>query len=335
MKDRRVLITGVAGRVGAAIALELARDNEVHGIDIADGVPRRNLEDAGVHYHKMYLGHDSLDKLPERIDYVFHQAVTWAVRNAAEERDAYMVSVKGVVDMLRKYHKHCRRFVLGSTGGVCAPNEHRVREDELRRPDATPYHSYKFAMEITGEVWADTEGADVMTVRYYWPWSEHNGFPHTWIIVPQLLGRPVSICMEKPNRFSPIFMPDCVRYSIGLAELPTVPRLVNVGGPEIASVEDMARISAELLGVDPEFRDGRESMPTFVCDTSQVEQLLGPPKYNIRTSLEAAVQWHREHPDEHKKREVFDAPGNWSAPRRHAARDGETPPPRPRHGGSD
>jgi nucleoside-diphosphate-sugar epimerase len=139
MKDQRVLVTGCGGRVGAPLAIELAKSNEVHGIDRFNGTTRTNLEDAGVTFHEMFLGRDTLDPLPEQFDYVFHQAVTWEVNTPQEEREAYMVSVKGVVELMKKYHG-AKRFVLGSTGGVCAPSEELVNEEELRRPDATPYH---------------------------------------------------------------------------------------------------------------------------------------------------------------------------------------------------
>jgi nucleoside-diphosphate-sugar epimerase len=310
MHNRQVLITGCAGRVGAAIALELVRDNEVHGIDCVDGQAREHLERAGVIFHNLRLGADDLRSLPAKLDYVFHQAVTWSIRNAEEEKEAYLVSVKGVVDLLKKYGD-ARRFVLGSTGGVCAPSDHPVKETELRRPDSTPYHSYKFAMEVVGQVVADTEGVDVITLRYYWPWSRHNGFPHTWVIVPILRGESVAVCDERPNRFTPVFMPDCVRYSIALAERPEVPRVVNVAGTEAVSIEDLARITGELLGVEPVIANGRRPMPPFLGDASLLTGLLGPPEYDVRRSLEAAIRWHRDHPEERERRDVFDAPGNW------------------------
>jgi nucleoside-diphosphate-sugar epimerase len=221
-----------------------------------------------------------------------------------------MVSVKGVVELMKKYHG-AKRFVLGSTGGVCAPSEELVNEEELRRPDATPYHSYKFGMELASEAIADTEGCDLVILRYYWPWSAHNGFPHTWIIVPQLRGQPVSINEKHPNRFTPMFMPDCVRYTIELAKLTNVPRIVNVSGPDIVSVEEMAEVSADVLGVEPQFVNGRKPVHSFLGDPSLLLGLLGPPEYDVRRSIEAAVQWHREHPEEAEKRNIFDAPRNW------------------------
>ena len=306
-----MLIAGCAGRIGAVTALELARSNEVHGIDCVDGAARRHLERGGVNFHRISLGRDGLDRLPAKVDYVFYQAVTWKIRNAKEEREAYLVSIKGVFDLFRKYHRDAKRFVLASTGGVCAPSEELADERTARCPDATPYHSYKFAMEVVGEAFADTEGADVIILRYYWPWSERNGFPHSWVIVPLLRGRPVSVCDRHPNRFTPVFMPDCVRYSVGLAELPEVPRVVNVCGTDIVSVEQMARITADILGIEPAITNSRKHRPTFLGDASLVTRLLGPPEYDVRRALEAAVRWHREHPEEHQKRDVFDAPRNW------------------------
>ncbi len=312
MKDQRVLITGVRGRVGMSIALELAGNNEVHGISRGGGYAKECLEKAGGVFHQMGMGQDGFDALPEHFDYIFHQAVTWGVATPEDEKAAYNVSVKGVVEMLKKYGPGAKRIVLGSTGGVAAASEDLVKETALRLPNEDAYHSYKFAMEVIGEAFADLEGVDVVIARYYWPWAEHNGFPHTWIIVPMLRDEPVSVCESKPNRFTPIFMPDCVRHSIACAEADDVPRVINISGPETVSLKEMAEITGEILGKVPEFDDTRESMPTFLGDASLSVTLFGAHEYGVRRSLEAAVEWHRRNPEEHKKRDIFDAPKFYS-----------------------
>jgi len=326
MKNQSVLVTGVRGRVGAAIALELAADNDVHGLSRSGARARGHLERAGVTFHKLGLGADSLDALPDHFDYIFHQAVTWGVTNDDEQTAAYNASVKGVLQLLKKYGPTAKRIVLGSTGGVCAESPDPVKETALRLPDGNPYHSYKFAMEVIGEAVGELDGIDVVNARYYWPWSAHNGFPHTWVIVPMLRGEPVSIRADRPNPFTPIFMPDCVRYSIALAEAGTctgspegdrcvspdsAPRVLNITGSEVATLVDMANIVGELLGVEPTFSKDREEQFSFLGDASLCTRLYGPPEYDTRRSLETAVDWHRQHPDEHKQRAVFDAPRNW------------------------
>ena len=309
MKDQRVLVTGAGGRVGAAIALELAGENEVHGIDLFDRA-RERLERGGVIFHQLCLGTDKLGVLPETFDYVFHQAVTWAVTNREQEAAAHNVSVKGVVRLMKKYGG-ARRIVLGSTGGVVRESPEPVDEAALREPDTNPYHAYKFAMEVVAEAIADEDGVDIVIPRYYWPWSASNGFPHTWVIVPMLRGRPVSICRAKPVRTTPLFMPDCVRYSIAIAEAPEVPRIINVSGAKVVTLEQMAEIVGRLIGVEPAFEDTRAPFVSFLGNASLCIKLFGPPEYGVRRSLEAAVEWHRQHPDEHKTRDVFDAPATW------------------------
>jgi nucleoside-diphosphate-sugar epimerase len=309
MQDRRVLITGAGGRVGAALALELAKDNEVHGIDLFER-NRERLERGGAVFHKLDLATDDLSGLPDAFDYVFHQAVTWAVTNREQEIAARNVSVNGVVRLTRKYYT-ARRIVLGSTGGVLRESDRRVDESALREPDTNPYHAYKFAMEVVGEAIAEEYGVDIVIPRYYWPWSASNGFPHAWVIVSMLRGEPVQVCGTKPIRTTPLFMPDCVRYSIALAEAEDAPRVLHLAGPDVVSIEEMACIVGELLGVEPRFEDTRPPFVSFLGDPSLCCKLFGAPEYDVRRSLEAAVEWHRRHPEEHRRRDVFDAPGTW------------------------
>jgi nucleoside-diphosphate-sugar epimerase len=309
MKNQRVLITGAGGRVGAAIAFELARDNEVHGVDLFDHA-RPRLEAGGVVFHQLCLGTGRLDCLPEQFDYVFHQAVTWSVANREEQAAAENVSVRGVLRLMRRF-AGAKRFVLGSTGGVLGESEELADETALRRPDSDPYHAYKFAMEVMAEAMADEEGIDIVIPRYYWPWSATNGFPHTWVIVPMLRDRPVSICKAHPVRTTPIFMPDCVRYSIAAAEAPEVPRILHISGNEVVSLAQIATMVGEMLDVAPVFEDSRPRFVSFLGNPALCTQLFGPPEYTVRKAVETAVQWHKEHPAEHQKREIFDAPATW------------------------
>jgi nucleoside-diphosphate-sugar epimerase len=126
-----------------------------------------------------------------------------------------------------------------------------------------------------------------------------------------LRGEPVQICKAKPIRTTPLFMPDCVRYSIAFAEAPEVPRVIHVAGPEVVTLEQMATIVGGLLGVEPRFDDVRPPFVSFLGNPSLCYRLFGPPEYDLRRSLEAAVEWHREHPHEHKRRDIFDAPATW------------------------
>ncbi len=108
----RVLVTGSSGRIGAAVARQLAPHCEVFGLDCLQGEATRHLGD---------IRDDALlDRATRGMDAVIHVAALHAPHvGVASEQDFREVNVGATQNLLAAALRHgVRRFVLTSTTSV-------------------------------------------------------------------------------------------------------------------------------------------------------------------------------------------------------------------------
>jgi nucleoside-diphosphate-sugar epimerase len=68
------------------------------------------------------------------------------------------------------------------------------------------------------------------------------------------------------------------------------PYVVNVAGPEIHRVADLARTLAERLGVEPRFI-GEEGPDALLADATRMGELLDDPLLPVDTLLDWVADW--------------------------------------------
>lgn len=99
-----------------------------------------------------------------------------------------------------------------------------------------------------------------------------------------LAGRTIDLSMGHANV---IWQADASAYSIqAFDHCASPPKVLNVAGPEIFRVADVARRFGELLGVEPVFQ-GSESPDALLNNGGQARALFGPP----RVSLDKLIAW--------------------------------------------
>jgi UDP-glucuronate 4-epimerase len=124
ISDERILVTGVTGTIGHALAVHLAQDNEVWGLArfgdsvtrgretynaVATPAPSRSmssrqaLEAAGVKVRRVDLAEGQFEHLPSDFTYVLHLA--WLRADLAQLEPAMRANVEGAGLLLQ----HCRR----------------------------------------------------------------------------------------------------------------------------------------------------------------------------------------------------------------------------------
>jgi len=283
MKGKKVLITGAPGLVGSALALELSKNNEVYGLArFTDAVMRRKLEQAGVSIFQKDVYRESLNDLPDDFDYVFSQVVMSAScdKKPSEAFDVNAYFVGRLMD-------HCRKasgVVLASSGSVYAPGPDPLDEDGPIGPIDT-YGVSKLGGELLGRFLSQQWQIPTCILRYFFPYGLEGGRPTQW--ARQIArGEEIPLNRAYDPMFSPLYMSDCIRYTIESSSHCSVPaRVINVGGTETVPQSDILDILSEGLGIEPMFRETDEVPRFWNADVGLMSRLFGTPEVTLREGL--------------------------------------------------
>lgn len=92
-------------------------------------------------------------------------------------------------------------------------------------------------------------------------------------------------------RYNPIYISDCIRYTIKATGLCSIPaRVINAGGIEEVSQEELVAIICKLSGKKPKFHDTEEVPLFWLGDISLMKRLLGVPDISLRDGIDKVVQ---------------------------------------------
>lgn len=174
-----------------------------------------------------------------------------------------------------------RRLVYASTGNVYAPAFAPVSEDAPVRRDSW-YPLSKLMGEEALALCRDR--IDVTVLRIFGIY----GPGQTDKLVPMLVksvreGRPVTAERNPRDpqdhgglRFSPLYIDDAVAILLQLAQGPSAP-VLNLAGPEVVSVADIATAAARKLGLHAEVRLADKARQTdLIGDPELLRRLLAP-----------------------------------------------------------
>lgn len=289
MKGKKILVTGASGFVGSALALQLCQDgNAVYGLArFRDMEVRRQLESVGVHIVQRDIHRESIDDLPSDFDYVFSELAM--LRNCDENQaEAFDVNTYFVGRLMR----HCRGasgVVLASTGAVYLPGTYPWNEEGTIGPRNT-YSVSKFGGEVLGRFLSELWQIPTCILRYYYPYGPTGGLIYRW--AKQIrAGKEIPINRGCTARYNPIYISDCIRYTIdAVCHCSTPARVINIGGADELSELELIAIISDGLGVEPRFRHVGETPLFWICDIGLMKRLFGAPAVTIRDGIANVVQ---------------------------------------------
>ena len=284
MEGQRILVLGATGLIGFPLATELARNNEVIGVNRFRKRSAEELAERNVVPLRMDITTDPFIALPDGIDYVFNEVMLYDPTSYDESME---VNAYPVAKLMQRY-EGCRGIVLGSTGSVYASTGDPMKEGApLAGNDAyslSKICAEKFAVHFSREL-------DIPTsiLRYYHPYSVAGG------VIPSLrraveAGSSITLA---DILYSPLFISDVVRYTIEAASrCASPPWVVNICGKEIASRREIVNMLCESLGRDPaslSFADGAQS-PSEIGDCSEQVRLLGPQQVSLAEGVRRVAE---------------------------------------------
>jgi nucleoside-diphosphate-sugar epimerase len=234
---------------------------------------------AGVEWQECDLtSNEVCDRWPGRYDALVYLAQSSHWRDfPASAADIFYVNLAA----LHRAAEHARnadakRFIHFSTGTVYSQTREPAREDEPIRPDASRsfYASTKLAAELLLQPYTQFFG--VTQLRLFMPYGVGQ---NDRMLLPSIVakvrdGVHVDLHGSDGLRCNPVAIADVVEAVRRCLDL-TGSQTLNIAGPEVLSLRQVAESIGIVLGKPPRFQVRSETPPVIVGDTTRLREALG------------------------------------------------------------
>ena len=294
IEGEKILITGPTGQVAHAIAVELAKKNDVHAL-ARFGKPgsRDRLERHGM---QCIAGDFVADDLGSLIDDDYDRVLHFAVYQQAGKADfEYAIEVNAVGTGKLMYHtRKTKSFLYCSTCSVYKPRGRipRAEDDPLGEglPVSPTYGPSKLAGEAVVKFLSQQFGVPATIGRLNAAYGNAGGLPAMHLAMLRA-GKPIPLSADAPNLYSPLHEDDYVRQAVMLLEAASVPPVVvNWCGSQAVAAEDWCEFMAGLIGVKAEFGRVAWHAGSNFCDTTRMHALIGETKVDWRDGMRRLVE---------------------------------------------
>ena len=283
LNDEKILFTGLTGQIGFPLALHLARENEVWGIDIfRDEDKKKQLEQAGVKTRTMDLARPDYRNVPDDFSYLIHFAVYQ--EGGLDFDEALRVNAEGTGLLMTHCHKSKGALVMSSCSVYALPEDpnHPVKEtDPLHGPQAAHCPTYvmsKTAKEAVARFAARQMDLPTTIARMNVYYGPYGGLP-AWQFEWMLAGMPVPVQPDRASVCSPIYEEDVNNHVGALLAAASVPAvIVNWGGDEVVDVRTYCSYMADITGLNVQFQEDPDNplaARTVVVDNARRRELAG------------------------------------------------------------
>ncbi len=300
IEGQRILVTGATGQVARPLAEKLNAKNEVFAAArFSDPQAKKELEEVGIKTARFSMGDDDLSGLPD-VDYVFHCGC-----NVDPETPEIGLSqnAEGSGYLMQRY-KDAKAFLHMSSSSVyrvTPSSTDPIREDNELGGYAgySPHYAMsKLASEAVVRFQARALGLPTIITRLDVAYGTrgHGGVP---MIIYEFMKNGMSYTRAESgdSYCSLIHEDDIAAQAQALILEAAVPApVVNLGGDEIASVEEIIAHVEALTGLQMKMETGPEaSWGMKVLDNTLRKELAGPCEVPWKDGVRSALL--ARHPD--------------------------------------
>lgn len=306
----RVLITGGAGFIGSHLAEEyLSRGNEVYVIDDLSTGSLENIKHLK-HNEKFHSTIDSImnyEKMVELVgtcDVILHLAAAVGVKYIIENPlTSVETNIKGTEIVLELVNKFRKKVLIASTSEVYGKHTHAPlteTDNVIYGPPTTGRWSYaasKLLDEFMTLAYWKTNRLPVIIVRFFNTVGPRQtgryGMVIPRFIQQALRNEEITVYGDGKQTRTFTYVKDVVKAIVKLVENENaLGEVVNIGGREEITIEDLARRILKLTGSKSEikyipyeeaYEKDFEDMQRRVPDISKVGRLIG---FNPETTLD-------------------------------------------------
>ncbi|MGC1376412.1 MAG: NAD-dependent epimerase/dehydratase family protein [Anaerolineales bacterium] len=329
------LITGVAGFIGARTAeMLLAQGHTVSGVDNMNDAYdvrmkqyrlKRLLPMPGFTFYMLDISRwgqverllpasaaskpveapkvasmQGVEGSPGVFDGIINLAARAGVRASVENPWIFLESnTAGTLNMLELCRQTgCGKFILASTSSIYGGDPpYPTPETAPSSEPLQPYAASKKGAEAMVHAYHHLYGIDAAILRFFTVYGP-AGRPDLaifrfvqWIVE----GRPVRINGDGTQSRGFTYIDDIARGIIAALK-PTGYEIINLGGHEVITINDLVKLVEELTGKKADVVHGPPNpadLFTNWADVTKARELLGwSPQFNMRMGVKALIDWY-------------------------------------------
>lgn len=287
----KVLITGVSGFIGHALAARLAKNSDMQVIGtVRDAKSRLPVGVQGVRTD--FADSQWVTALPGPVDVVVHLAQSKKYREFPEGScDMVAINVDATVALLDWAARNgVRRFVLASTGNVYRPSSMSLDEDAPCEPESM-YAASKLCAELLVRQYAKLIEPCILRVFGVY------GPGQTGMLIPNMIsritsGQEITLAQGIGLHLTPLNIQDCVEMLLRVVSVDRYESTTfNLCGNEIVLLGDIVRRLGVLLNREPYIRISDGAPQHLMGDSARFVKEFGySPLVRLEEGLEQVVE---------------------------------------------
>lgn len=244
---------------------------------------------SGVTYLVADLAKDNWEpELPKEVNQVFHFAQSSKFRDFPESAsDVFGVNVEATFRLLEYARKsRAQKFVFASSGGVYESTGSPKSENQpIARPKELGFY---LGSKAAGEILCQGYASILQTVILR-PFFMFGSGQKRSMLLPRIFdavesGSPIILQGSSGMLFNPIHVSDAAQACIRAAQLDQS-LVVNLGGPEVLTLRELALLFGRNLGKDPVFERALGEPSDFVADTELMRSKLWRPQVTVEMAI--------------------------------------------------
>lgn len=307
---KKILITGADGFIGSHLTeLLLKQGHEIKALSQYNSFNNWGwLEDIDCKNVEVLNG-DIRDphyckSITKDVDTVFHLAALIAIPYSYVAPSSYVdTNIGGTLNICQAALENgVSRIIHTSTSEVYGTACYVPIDEKHPLQPQSPYSASKIGADAMAMSFYNSFGLPVTIAR---PFNTFGPRQSARAVIPTIIGQIASGAKQiKLGDMSPTrdfnYVIDTCRGFLALAESDnTVGETVNIGSNFEISVGDTFSLIREIMNSDVEFisdeqrlRPNKSEVHRLWCDNRKIRELTGfDPIYNLRTGLEATIDW--------------------------------------------